>query len=160
MTAVNTSAASGSANSASQRGAGDLRDLGMDDFLKLLIAEMQNQDPLDPMKNSEMLQQISQIRSIGATNELSDTLGSISDGQNISTASSLIGKQVQALTDDGLIAFGVVNSVQITPDANGVRQLELKINTGEEVISAKLEDVFTILPSSADNPEADSAETT
>ena len=50
-----------------------LRGLGMDDFLKLMITQMQNQDPLDPMSNSEMLQQISQIRAIGATAELSET---------------------------------------------------------------------------------------
>ena len=160
MTAVNTSAASASASNDSQRGANDLRDLGMDDFLKLLIAEMQNQDPLDPMKNAEMLQQISQIREIGATNQLSETLGSISNGQNLATASSLIGKKVQALTEDGTNALGIVESVQIKPDENGIRQLELQINTGEGVISAKLDDVSNILPGDVANPEADTTVTT
>ena len=37
-------------------------DIDIDEFLALMIAELQNQDPLDPMDNSEMVQQIGQIR--------------------------------------------------------------------------------------------------
>ncbi|MFG0255418.1 MAG: flagellar hook capping FlgD N-terminal domain-containing protein, partial [Rhodopirellula sp. JB053] len=58
-------------------------DLGTDDFLKLLIQELQNQDPLNPMENSEMVQQIGLIREIGATDELTNTLTTLSDNQQL-----------------------------------------------------------------------------
>ena len=58
-------------------GTNDLRNVDLDQFLQLLITEIQNQDPLDPMENSEILEQISQIREISATNNLSDTLASV-----------------------------------------------------------------------------------
>jgi len=146
-----------STNNTSSSGASqatDLRELDMDHFLQLLITELQNQDPLDPMENSEMLQQISQIREIGATDQLRESLESMQQSQGISTASSLIGKQVQALTDDGFVLFGVVQSVQITPGDEGTRQLTLKVDTGEAgTVDVKMEDIFNILPSRDTPPE-------
>lgn len=124
---------------------GRMSGLDPDDFLKLLVAELQNQDPMEPMKNAEMMQQVGQIREIAATDKLTSTLDRISDGQNIATASSMIGRQVQAMTDEGDVVFGVVRSIQIIPGDNG-RQLQLKIDTGEEIIDMKIEDVFHILP--------------
>lgn len=124
---------------------GGMSGLNPDDFLKLLIAELQNQDPMEPMKNAEMMQQIGQIREIAATDQLTKTLDRLSDGQNIATASSMIGRQVQAMNDEGDVVFGVVRSIQIVPGENG-RQLQLKIDTGEEIVDMKIEDVFHILP--------------
>ena len=97
-------------------GTNDLRDVDVNKFLDLLLAELQNQDPLNPMDNSEMLQQISQIREISATNQLSDTLSSVLLGQSVATASSLIGKRVSALTDDARNVEGVVDRVSMERD--------------------------------------------
>lgn len=97
-------------------GTNDLRDVDVNKFLDLLLAELQNQDPLNPMDNSEMLQQISQIREISATNQLSDTLSSVLLGQSVATASSLIGKRVSALTDDAKNVEGVVDRVSMERD--------------------------------------------
>src|SRR6476619_6266517 len=80
------------------QGANDaLRGLDMDQFLKLMIAELQNQDPLKPMENSEILQQISQIRDIGATDKMTSTLDAVLLEQNLSAASAMIGKQIHGL---------------------------------------------------------------
>lgn len=154
MSSVDTSSSnytsgssSASGSSSTQHGSG-INDLDMDAFLQLMIAELQNQDPLDPTKNSEMLQQIGQIREIGATDQLRSSLESMQQSQGISTASSLIGKQVQALTDDGYVLFGVVNSVQLSPNDDGTRELSLKVNTGDQTVDVKMEDIFTILPAS------------
>lgn len=107
-----------------------LRGLDMDEFLKLMIAELQNQDPLSPMENSQILQQISQIREIGATSQLSDTLDSVLLGQNLSSASSMIGKLVEGLTDKGDSVTGVVERVSV---AGGVTKLHI----GQETIGLK-----------------------
>ena len=66
-----------------------LNQVDLDDFLKLMIAELQNQDPLNPLDNAEILAQISQIREVGATEELTSTLNAVLLGQNISSACAL-----------------------------------------------------------------------
>jgi flagellar basal-body rod modification protein FlgD len=118
----------------STAGANDLRNVDIDQFLDLLLAELQNQDPLNPMDNSEMLQQISQIREISATNQLSDTLGSVLLGQNVATASSLIGKRIRALTDDARNVEGVVDRVSMEKDVNNESQRVIRVFIGDNKI--------------------------
>jgi flagellar basal-body rod modification protein FlgD len=130
----------GSTNSSSSSTAGTndaLRGLDMDQFLKLMIAELQNQDPLNPMDNSQILEQIGQLRSIGATSQLSDTLGAVLMGQNVTTASSLIDRNVKALTDDGEVIEGKVDRVSIVDKA-------VKLHMGESTVA--LSNVSEILP--------------
>lgn len=115
----------------------DLRDVDVNKFLDLLIAEMQNQDPLNPMDNAQMLQQISQIREISATNQLSDTLGAVLLGQNVSTASSLIGKKINALTDDSKNVEGIVDRVSIEKDEEDDSQRIIRVHIGDQRIDMK-----------------------
>jgi len=115
---------------------GGLNDASLDDFLKLMIAELQNQDPLDPMQNSEMLQQLNQIRSIGATDQLTETLQSVLIGQNLATASGMIGKEIGALTDDGNNITGVVERISV--EAGGSDQgRSVRVHVGEHTVDLK-----------------------
>lgn len=107
-----------------------LNDLDMDDFLNLMIAELQNQDPLNPLENAELIAQISQIREVGATESLTETLDSVLLGQNIASATNLIGADVTALDDSGQRVTGNVRVVSIT---DGQPQLDLALDT--EVIA-------------------------
>jgi flagellar basal-body rod modification protein FlgD len=106
-----------------------LNDLDLDVFLKLLINEMQNQDPLNPMDNSEMLNQINQIREIGSTDKLTSTLDSVLLGQNITSSTNLIGKDVKAISDDGQRVSGTVTRVTIE---DGKPKLQLDLNMQAE----------------------------
>ncbi len=99
-----------------------LRNLNLDDFLKLMITELQNQDPLNPMENDQILQQISQIREIEATTGLTDTLDEIHLGQELSASSALLGRTISGLTDDGEEIEGVVEKVMV---ADGVARLDV-----------------------------------
>lgn len=104
-----------------------LRDLDMGEFIKLMVTELQNQDPLNPMENSEILTQISQIREIEASDKMSKTLNTLLGsqdavllGQSLSNAGGLIGKkvtgQVETKTDDGVQVenvTGVVDRVSL-----------------------------------------------
>lgn len=104
------------------------------DFMALLINEMQNQDPLDPMKNSEMVQQISQIREIGATDELTNTLGRLAANQDLVTASGLIGQTVTGLADDSSEVNGVVDRITVqTDDENDSRSV--KVHVGNQTMN-------------------------
>ncbi|TWU00326.1 flagellar basal body rod modification protein [Botrimarina colliarenosi] len=104
-----------------------IESLDLTTFLDLMLTQLQQQDPLEPMDNQEMLNTISQIREIGASDKLSETLDSVLLGQNIATASNLIGKQVQGLTDSGQRVLGAVQQVSIN---DGAPRLELAIETG------------------------------
>ena len=103
----------------------------LDQFLNLMLTELQNQDPLDPLDNAQLLDQISQIREIGSTDQLTETLQAVMTGQNVSTASSLIGKEIQGLSDDSVEVQGVVERVTI----GGTDQREVKLHIGDQVVS-------------------------
>jgi len=127
----------------SQYDGGGLEGTDIDDFMKLMIAELQNQDPLDPMKNSEMLEQLSQMRSIGSTDKLTNTLDSVLVGQNVTTATSLIGKEINALTDAGSNVQGVVDRVTVAATEDGGVS-NVRVHIGEESIA--LPNVREIFP--------------
>ena len=109
--------------------AGGLENFDSTEFLRLMITTLQNQDPLDPMDNSEILAQIGQIRSISASDQLRETLASVLTGQNLATASGLIGKEVRALSDDGSDVVGVVDKVSIEVDDDSDRSLKIHIGS-------------------------------
>ncbi|HJN07151.1 MAG TPA: flagellar hook capping FlgD N-terminal domain-containing protein [Pirellulaceae bacterium] len=143
------SAAGGVTSPSTDRNAGDLRELNLDHFLKLMVTELQNQDPLDPMDNSEILAQISQIRSISATDQLSETLGSVLLGQNMATASGLIGKRINALSDGADPVDGVVDRVTVVVDENNGGSRSLRVHVGEHDV--RLDNIREIIE---DDPSA------
>jgi flagellar basal-body rod modification protein FlgD len=97
--------------------AGGINDIDMNTFLKLMITELQQQDPLNPLDNKDMLNQIAQIRAVGASDQLTKTLSSVLLGQNISSATNLLGADVSALTDNGQSVTGIVSRVAIDKGA-------------------------------------------
>ena len=115
----------------------DLKTVDTNQFLTLMITELQNQDPLNPMDNTQMLQQISQIRQIGATQQLEESLQAIFVGQNLSTASGLIGKKVNALSDDGQNVAGVVNRVTVEVDQRDDSKRTLRVHLGDKNVQLK-----------------------
>ena len=123
----------------------DLKDLDINQFLQLMIAELTNQDPLNPMDNTQLVQQIGSIREISATDKLSSALDLVQSGQSLTTASSLIGKNVKALTDDNENIEGTVErvSVQVDDDDNNKRTYRVHVD-GKDI---DLRNVREVLPS-------------
>ncbi len=89
------------------------QDIDMGDFIKLLVTELSSQDPMEPMDNAQILQQISQIREIASTDQLTGSLDAIKMGQNMATAAGLIDRTIEALTDANKHVFGKVDKVTI-----------------------------------------------
>lgn len=98
MTTVN-SVTSGSALSAgnSAQSVKDAAKETEDRFLKLLVTQMKNQDPLNPLDNAQVTQQMAQLSTVSGINKLNDAVASIS-GQFVASqsmmAASLIGRNV------------------------------------------------------------------
>lgn len=120
----------------------DAKDLSPQDrFLKLLVAQMKNQDPLNPLDNAQMTSQLAQISTVDGIEKLNRTLQLVLDGSNENQAmqaAALVGRSVlvpgSALALSGGMAVGGVeldepaDRVTVTiKDANGlaVRTLEL-----------------------------------
>ena len=136
-TAFPTATETDPAAQAAANGPRTLQDLDIDEFLKLMITELTNQDPLNPMDNAQLVEQIGQIRNISATTKLSDTLGAVLSGQNLSTATTLIGKRVDALTDQNQNVTGVVDRVSVEVDEDDSAQRTFRVHIGEHRIDLK-----------------------
>ncbi|MGI8980768.1 MAG: flagellar hook assembly protein FlgD [Pirellulaceae bacterium] len=115
----------------------DLKDLEIDQFLQLMIAELTNQDPLNPMDNTQLVQQIGEIRQISATTQLSESLLSVQAGQSLTTASSLIGKKVTALTADNQNVVGVVDKVTVDVDPKNADKRTYNVHIGDKSVALK-----------------------
>ena len=87
-----------------------------------MVAELQNQDPTNPMSNTDMLSQIGQMRSITSNDRLSSSIESMALGQSLTTAASLIGKIVTGTSAGGLSVEGKVDMVTVE---NGVPKLHV-----------------------------------
>lgn len=102
--------------------------MSSDDFFRLLVTELQNQDPLKPAETSDMLTQVAQIRSIQNSKNLTDALDSLAKSQHLAGTSDLLGKFVtaQVPNDDGTLTetTGVVTGVRYASDGGVVLELD------------------------------------
>lgn len=114
----------------SDRGMDSLRS---EDFFRILVTELQNQDPLQPTETSDMIGQVSDIRNIEVSKQLTDVLSQMARQQRTGGASDLIGKHITAMieAEDGMqyVVAGIVTGVRFDP--SGAALLEL--DTGEYV---------------------------
>jgi flagellar basal-body rod modification protein FlgD len=77
-------------SAASERGSN--KQLGKDDFLKILITQLQNQDPLQPLEDKEFIAQMAQFSSVEQLSNISTEISLMR--QSLGSVSGLIGKQV------------------------------------------------------------------
>ena len=113
MSAIDSLFAGTSTNTSISTISDRFNELTMGDFIKMMVAELENQDPMNPMSNTEMLSQISQIRSITSNDQLSTSIEALTLGQALSTASGLIGKTVTGVNTLNETVTGEVDKVTI-----------------------------------------------
>jgi flagellar basal-body rod modification protein FlgD len=88
------------------------------DFLQLFSAEMQNQNPLEPMSNSEMMSQVAQMTNVQMIADLSSSLKSLMDQNQLLQASGLVGKTVSYADAAGQLLTDLVKAVQVNLDGS------------------------------------------
>lgn len=85
--------------------------MGENDFLKLLVAQLQYQDPMNPTDNNQFMQEQAQFSTVEGINNLEKTMTAMQSQQQLAQSVSLIGKQVSYVDAKGNPGSGVVSSV-------------------------------------------------
>ncbi|MBI3974217.1 MAG: hypothetical protein HY332_23310 [Chloroflexi bacterium] len=119
--------------------------LGKEDFLKLLLAQLSNQDPLRPMEDREFIAQLAQFNTLEQMQQANRNLVALIASQTLAQASALLGKQIEAR--------GVKGEVTAVTVENG----SPKLSVGS--VQVALSDVIKVLPGLADTGTIDTADT-
>lgn len=111
--------------------------LGQEDFLELMIAQFQNQDPFKPMENGDFLGQLAQFGTVSGIEELNGSFAGLQaslQSEQMLKAATLVGRQVLAVSDSGYVAEGghLSGAVELGSSAAGV-QVEITDANGELV---------------------------
>lgn len=93
-----------------QNGRQSSNELGKDDFLKLLVTQLQNQDPTSPMENTEFISQMAQFSSLEQMTNMSNSFGKLASYITSTEASSALGKTVELNIGDNTVK-GFVDGV-------------------------------------------------
>jgi flagellar basal-body rod modification protein FlgD len=87
--------------------------VGKNDFLKVLVAQLRNQDPLKPMEDREFIGQMAQLNTVEQLLAVTAQLSGLLALQEVAQASALIGKTVEAGPPGTGPVRGVVQEVRI-----------------------------------------------
>ncbi len=131
------SAAISASNSSTQAASSAaFANLSSGDFLKIIIKELSQQDPLDPQDSSKLLEQFSSLRNVESSLQLQQKLGDLVLQNQISAAGGLIGKVVVGLGDDNDVMQGLVTSVRVQND-----KAYLELDTGETLPMSRVTEI-------------------
>ncbi len=122
-------------SSSSSAPANSSLNLNPQDFINMLVTQLQNQDPLQPTSSSDLLSQVSQIGQLQSSTTMQSTLQGLAQQNQIGSASSLLGKNVTGLDAQGNAQSGLVGAVQVstsgvTLSLSGGASLDLSNVTG------------------------------
>lgn len=121
--------------------------LGTDTFLKLLVAQLSNQDPSQPMDSSSFLTQLAQFNSVEQMNNVNTTLTTILSANQLTQAASMIGQTVQYSASNAqgqtVTQQGVVQSVAVNGGA-------VQVMIGQQPVG--IQAITAIMPTPATSP--------
>ncbi|MCC3145203.1 flagellar biosynthesis protein FlgD [Halanaerobium sp. Z-7514] len=91
------------------------QELGQDVFFELLITQLNNQDPLKPMENTEFVSQMAEFSSLEKSEKIYQLLADKLDTNQVLNNANLIGKEIAA-EFNGIVLKGEVTSVMAKND--------------------------------------------
>jgi len=126
-----------------------------EDFFQILIAQLQQQDPMNPMSNEAMVQQMATIRDMEMSYTLTEALQQMTGEQRFAGAAGLIGHYVQGVVEDSegtqIALEGVVTGVRFTGSGKAI----LELDTGESLPLENLTQVYAVVSDSEEVAEED-----
>lgn len=106
-----------------QLASGGLSEMKSEDFMKVMLAELTKQDPLQPNDTSALIRQLGDVRNIESQLSLQKSLEALVGHNQVSFAGGLIGKLVKGLDADKNAVEGLVTSVRVE-DGKAVLELD------------------------------------
>ena len=111
--------------------------LGADAFLKLLTTQLKNQNPLNPVDQTQSIAQLAQFSSLQAMTELKTSFGAFQSNFSVMQSAGLIGKTVAAQSVDAQgNASTVMGTVKTISIVNGIPELTLADKNGKILTNA------------------------
>lgn len=111
--------------------------LGKDDFLKLLIAQMRNQDPLNPMDNKDSLAQLAQFSSLEQMNNIAASMEALNSSMtffcqqsSLLQGAAMIGKWVSGVVVDSETETLLEGTVEAVKWLDGEPKLQVRQEDG------------------------------
>lgn len=104
--------------------------LNRDAFMHLLVTQMQYQDPMKPMDDTQFIAQLAQFSSLEQMQQVNHNLQLLAQMNAASQASSLIGKQITANSDGGAVS-GRVDAVSLEDGQLTLVVGSTRINLGD-----------------------------
>jgi flagellar basal-body rod modification protein FlgD len=86
-------------------------------FLELLVDQLKYQDPLSPMSGAQFMSQVAQLSEVETMQQLAQDVSASSRATELSSATRMIGTQVQAITSTGAEVSGTVSAVKLVEGA-------------------------------------------
>jgi len=130
--------------------------LGRDAFLQLLLTQVSNQDPLEPLDNTEMVAQLAQFSALEQMSNVAsgvETLSGNIDQLNFINASNLLGKEITGLDQEGQFIQGTVEHVQLDGSV-------VMLTVNDRLVSmAGVQAIRDSSPGASLNPAADIGDT-
>lgn len=114
--------------------------IGIQDFLRILVAQLGNQDPLKPMDNQEFVTQLAQFTSLQQTQEMNDKLGSLLTAQASMQSVGLLGRTIDVVSDAGSTS-GKVTALSFT---SGAPRLSIQTPSGVIVADITLASITAV----------------
>jgi flagellar basal-body rod modification protein FlgD len=121
---IQTSAIQTTSNQATTLQSAANKTMGQEAFLKLLIAQLQNQDPLNPVDNTQMIAQLAQFSQLEQAKQMTDSLNSFIQQQTNANANglvSMIGRQVTASGSSVSLTSGVSSTLSYELTGNAAK---------------------------------------
>ena len=87
--------------------------LGQNEFLKLLVTQMRNQDPMQPVSDTEFIAQMAQFSSLEQTKTMSADITKLRQGNDFLQATNLLGKEVRLSLGDMAFTKGIVTDLNV-----------------------------------------------
>lgn len=131
--AIDATAATGTSSS-------PVGNLGIQDFLKILTSQLNNQDPLKPIDNQEFIAQIAQFTTLEQSRQLNDKIDRLLTLQSSNQSIGLLGRTVDVNSNTGTVS-GTVVSINF---AGNTPQLTITTSSGSIVTDISLSQVTTI----------------
>src|SRR3954449_4971913 len=128
-----TSSTSTTATDAANKAKADKNVLGKDDFLKLMVAQMKNQDPMNPSDDKDNIAQMAQFSSLEQITNLANATQELANRMSLTQNVGLIGHNVTYAGADGTTVSGTVDGLSL--DKSGAATLSVAGHTGVDPTS-------------------------